>query len=136
MNVPSADRNQQSWSGYAPSQAAEGPTPPGRPDPVELLPPTTVWLSPDYSAPSPLWPLSVGTNDLVPESLLAELIAWQEDFNANFWDTGWRSEEAKIRWSDASVSLVEQVREALAGKAELIVDLWPLGEPQRTYPCP
>lgn len=94
-------------------------------------------MSPDYSAPSPLWPLSVGTNSLVPESLLAELIAWQEDFDANFrYDTGWHSEEAKTRWADASVSLVDQVREALDGKAELIVDLWPLGEPQRTYPCP
>jgi hypothetical protein len=72
---------------------------------------------------------------MVPESLLGDLIAWQKDFDSNFdWETGWRSDEARCRWADTSVGLVDKVREALEGKAELSVNLWPLGEPEQRYP--
>jgi len=72
---------------------------------------------------------------MVPDSLLGDLIAWQEDFDSNFnWETGWRSDEAKSRWSDTSVGLVIRLREALEGKAELVVNLWPLGESERRFP--
>lgn len=85
-----------------------------------------VRLSPDYGAPSPLWPLSVGTDALVPEPLLARLVEWQEDFDSNYRDSGWRSEEARDRWSAAGVVLEAELRKALDGKATLEVDLWPL----------
>ncbi len=55
------------------------------------------------------------------------MIAWQKEFDSNFhWDTGWSSEETKGKWADEAVHLEAELREALAGKAELIVDLWPL----------
>ena len=94
---------------------------------VEDEPPTSVRLSPDYSAPSPLWPSSDATDALVPEPLLSRLVAWQKDFDTNFrWNTGWESEEAKSRWANEAVTLEAELREALRGKAELTVDLWPL----------
>ena len=84
-------------------------------------------LSPDYNADVPLWPASDDTCSLVPEPLLTRLTAWQQDFDSNFrWDTGWCSDEAKVRWAEAAVELERQLREVLTGKAELIVDLWPL----------
>jgi hypothetical protein len=86
-----------------------------------------VRISPDYSAPSPLWPSADETDALVSVDLLARLIAWQEGFDANFhWETGWRSEPAKVRWAEDADVLVAELREALEGKAELTVDLWPL----------
>jgi hypothetical protein len=86
-----------------------------------------VRLSPDYGAPSPLWPLSDETEDLVPESLFAKLVEWQADFDSNYrWDSGWQSEEAKARWAAAAVDLEAELREALDGNAALEVDLWPL----------
>lgn len=90
-----------------------------------------VRLSPDYSAPSPLWnesPRAVMPADaMVPPALLAELVAWQQDFDENFhWEKGWRSVAARDRWASDAHRLEAQVRRALAGKAELIVDLWPL----------
>jgi hypothetical protein len=97
------------------SQGAPGP------------PPSKVRLSPDYSAPSPLWPSSDATDALVPRALLARLIAWQRHFDSNFrWNAGWTSEEAKTRWAEEAAVLEVEVRKALEGKAELTVDLWPL----------
>jgi hypothetical protein len=90
-------------------------------------PPKSVCLRPEYSAPSPLWPLSDATEALVPEPLLDRLIAWQEDFGANFRsDSGWQSQEAKTRWASEAETLVTVLREELLGRAELTVDLWPL----------
>jgi hypothetical protein len=90
-------------------------------------PPSKVTFSPDYGAPSPLWPLSDATDAMVPEALLVKLVAWQEEFDSNFgWEMGWRSDEAKARWAEEAVGLEAELREALAGKAELVVDLWPL----------
>lgn len=89
-------------------------------------PPSTVTFSPDYSAPSPLWPLSDATDALVPPALLVNLIAWQEEFDSNFgWEKGWSSDEAKSKWAEEAVKLEAELREALAGIAELVVDLWP-----------
>ena len=103
--------------------------------PPHEAPPTTVLLSPDFNAPSPLWPLSAATDAMVPQTLLDELIAWQSEFDSNYdWETGWRSEEAKRDWAAASIGLVDKVRGALAGKADLTVNLWPLDEPERHYP--
>lgn len=89
--------------------------------------PAKVRLSPDYSAPYPLWPLSDATAAMVPEAVMAKLVAWQKDFDANFhWETGWRSDEARDRWAAAATELGPEVRAALDGRAELEVDLWPL----------
>jgi hypothetical protein len=89
--------------------------------------PTSIRLSPDYSAPSPLWPSSDATDALVPKELLGRLIRWQRDFDSNFrWDTGWQSEEAKARWAAQAADLEADLRVALEGRAELTVDLWPL----------
>ena len=91
------------------------------------MPPSTVRLSPDYSAPSPLWPSSDATDALVSTTLLARLVAWQKDFDSNFrWDSGWRSDKAKFRWAAEAAALEADLRRELAGKAELTVDLWPL----------
>jgi hypothetical protein len=94
---------------------------------VESGGPPSVRLTPDYGAPSPLWPLSDATDALVPESLLARLVAWQQDFDSNFrWDSGWQSNEAKFRWAAEAAVLEADLRVALEGTAELTVDLWPL----------
>ncbi len=89
--------------------------------------PSRVTFSPDYGAPSPLWPQSDATDALVPEALLVKLVAWQGEFDSNFgWEMGWSSDEAKAKWAEEAVGLEAELREALAGKAELVVDLWPL----------
>jgi len=86
-----------------------------------------VTLTPDYGTPSPLWADSPDTLDLVPEALTARLIAWEQDFEANFrWDTGWQSYNAKRAWAAMATDLEAELRAALAGKAEVVVDLWPL----------
>jgi hypothetical protein len=93
-------------------------------------PPSVVTFSPDYDAPSPLWPSSDTTDAMVPEALLVKLIAWQQEFDSEFgWQMGWLSDEAKTKWAKDAVELEAELREALAGKAELVVDLWPLKEP-------
>jgi hypothetical protein len=96
---------------------------------LEDDPPSVVTFSPDYNAPSPLWPSSDTTDAMVPEALLVKLIAWQQEFDSEFgWQMGWVSDEAKAKWANEAVELEQDLREALAGKAELVVDLWPLKE--------
>jgi hypothetical protein len=57
---------------------------------LEDEPPSVVTLSPDYMAPSPLWPSSDTTDAMVPEALLVKLIAWQQEFYSEFgWQMGW-----------------------------------------------
>jgi hypothetical protein len=86
-----------------------------------------IQLSPEYNAKVPLFPLSDDTNGLVPKPLLGRLMAWQKDFNSSFdWDTGWRSDEAKTKWAAEAIPLEAELRQALEGKADLVVDLWPL----------
>jgi hypothetical protein len=96
---------------------------------LEDEPPSVVTFSPDYMAPSPLWPQSDTTDAMVPEALLVKLIAWQQEFDSNFrWEMGWISDEAKAEWAKEAVELEAELRDALAGMAELVVDLWPLRE--------
>jgi hypothetical protein len=89
--------------------------------------PIRLRLSPDYSAPSPLWPSSDDTDALVPSELLERLVAWQKAFDRNFhWEKGWQSEQARDEWAATAIELEAELRAALRGKAELEVDLWPL----------
>lgn len=44
----------------------------------------TIRLSPDYNAPSPLWPSSDETDAMVPKELLDRLIGWQQEFDSKF----------------------------------------------------
>ncbi len=91
----------------------------------DVLP--SIRLSPDYSAPSPLWTSSDAADAMVPEELLARLVRWQQDFDSGYhWETGWKSDEAKARWAGQAADLEADLRVALNGRAELTVDLWPL----------
>jgi hypothetical protein len=64
---------------------------------------------------------------MVPSKLLAKLGTWQALFGNNLdYLAGWRSEEVKSRWPEEAVELGAELRDALAGKAEVVVDLWPL----------
>jgi hypothetical protein len=89
-------------------------------------------LSPDWTVDIPLWPHSEAAHQLVPESLLEKIIAWQTIFDSNYrWgdDTrpeGWVSEETKDQWKQEAPIIVAELSSALEGKAELIVDLWPM----------
>ena len=126
---PPAKRGWTGWVAYNPPigmmQAHQVEEPELRARPLGT--PATVTLMPEYSVGVPLWPLGDSTDALVPEGLLVKLMSWQADFVANFrWETGWRSQAAKERWAAAAVPLEAELREALAGKAEVKVDLWPL----------
>jgi hypothetical protein len=75
----------------------------------------------------PVFPQSDDTDALIPEGLLERLIAWNDYFNANcHWERGWQSEEVKTKWAEEARPLVAELRDALKGKAKLVVDLWPL----------
>jgi hypothetical protein len=92
--------------------------------------PVVLRLMPEYNVEVPLFPQSDYTDALVPKSLLAKLMKWQEDFETDFhYETGWRSLEAKERWAAQASPLETELRSALAGKADLVVDLWPLLTP-------
>lgn len=127
---PNDDRDEDSdsaWTANAPlrSTAMDRSALVQVPEPDE--PPSVVTLMPEYGVDVPLWPLEESTDRLVPQELLAKLMAWQAFFDNNFrWDTGWCSEDAKSRWADEAVGLEAELREALTGKAEVVVDLWPL----------
>jgi hypothetical protein len=91
-----------------------------------------VVLSPEWTVEVPLWPQSDAVDDLVPVLLLEKLVEWQAIFDSNYrWDDdtrpeGWVSEEAKDRWEQEAPIIVAELLSALEGKAELIVDLWPM----------
>lgn len=96
----------------------------------EPLPPV-IRLSPDYSAPLPLWGEGFGCIPWqvtkFPPQLLDRLAAWQEDFDDNHhYQTGWRSAAIRDRWAHQARELAADVRGALGTRAELIVDLWPV----------
>ena len=100
---------------------------------IPAQPPSVVRLAPEYGVEVPLWPNGDATDSLVPADLLAKLIAWQAFFDSNFeWDTGWCSDDAKSRWAEEAVGLEAEPREALAGKVEVVVDLWPLKSGETT----
>jgi hypothetical protein len=89
--------------------------------------PVVIRFMPEYSADVPLFPRSDDTDALVPEDLLAKLMRWQSEFDENFhWEKGWKSTEVRDRWAAEAVPLENALREALKGKADLVVDLWPL----------
>ena len=81
----------------------------------------------DYGAGVPLFPQSRFTESLVPVELLEKLKAWQADFEEHFSPRhGWLSAQAKERWTTTAHALEPELRAALTGKAEIVVDLWPL----------
>jgi hypothetical protein len=87
-----------------------------------------VVLSPEWGVDVPLWPNSEAVLQLVPEPLLAKLIAWQSIFDSNYtWDgRGWSSDETKGQWEQEALLLVDGLLIVLKDKAELVVDLWPM----------
>lgn len=83
-------------------------------------------LRPEYGAQLPLWGSSWETLGL-DVALLDSLADWQDDFDANFnAGVGWKTAEARDRWSAEAVKLEARLRAALPGM-ELEVDLWPVG---------
>jgi hypothetical protein len=89
--------------------------------------PVVIRLMPEYGTDIPLFPRSDFTDVLVPEELMGKLMRWQEVFLENFyWEKGWRSREVRDRWAADAVPLEAELRNTLAGKADLVVDLWPL----------
>ena len=88
--------------------------------------PIRLRLFPEYMVDVPVFPRSDDTDALLPEGLLDRLIAWNEFFNENYhYEKGWRSEEAKEKWAEEAPSLVADLKDSLADKAELEIDLWP-----------
>jgi len=99
-------------------------------------PPSEVLLFPDYTGPGwvPLWPSSDATDAYFSVDLLQRLVAWHDEFQDNYgYDGGWVSDESERRWADESKVLEDEVRREIAGKADLVVDLWPLGQKKRHY---
>jgi hypothetical protein len=89
--------------------------------------PVVIRFMPEYGVDVPLFPQSDDTDALVPEDLLAKLMRWQSEFDKNFhYEMGWKSTEVRDRWAAEAVPLEAELREALKGKADLVVDLWPL----------
>lgn len=91
--------------------------------------PVVIRLMPEFGVDVPLFPQSDFTEALVPEDLLAKLISWQGQFLDNYvFETGRRSPDARDRFAADAGPLETALREALQGKAELEVDLWPVLE--------
>jgi len=88
--------------------------------------PPTITLSPEYSVEVPLWPQGGETDALVSEGLVAKLTAWQHLFAANFEPSGWTSQNVRQQWLEQAVVLEAELREVVAGRVEVEVDLWPV----------
>jgi hypothetical protein len=90
--------------------------------------PIVLRLFPEYVMDLvPVFPQSDDTDALIPEDLLTRLISWNNYFNLSYhFEKGWQSKEAKVKWSEDSIPLVAELGDALKGKAELVVDLWPM----------
>jgi hypothetical protein len=92
-------------------------------------------LSPDYGAPSPLWPNSAEIEELVSSGLLEQLMEWQLAFEQHFDDeNGWTSPEVKARWADQAVVLERELRLEFGPDVEIEVELWPIESDDRTAP--
>jgi hypothetical protein len=92
-------------------------------------------LSPSYGAESPLWPSSEATREMIPAALWDDLLTWEREFESNFeWGSGWRTEKVKADWAAAATELIERVRQATESKSELVVNLWPLSQPEQRFP--
>jgi hypothetical protein len=95
--------------------------------------PRVIRLSPDYSAPLPLWGEGFGNIDWrftkFPPELLDRLAAWQQDFDGNYhYQAGWRSAATRDHWARQANELAADLRAALGTQTELVVDLWPIDE--------
>ena len=88
--------------------------------------PPTITLMPEYGVEVPLWPQEDETDTLVSPGLRAKLMAWQDLFATGFGQSGWRSDEVKVRWAKQAVVLANELREEVAGRVEVEVDLWPM----------
>ena len=89
--------------------------------------PPTITLMPEYTVEIPLWPQADETDDLVSEDLKTKLKTWQAMFDDHFsWQTAWDSDEVKADWAEDAKILEAELRNELAGIAEVEVDLWPL----------
>ena len=90
--------------------------------------PIVLRLFPEYvMGIVPVFPQSDDTGALIPEDLSTRLTTWNDFFNVNYhYEKGWQSEKAKVDWSEDAVPLVAELKGALEGKAELVVDLWPV----------
>jgi hypothetical protein len=63
----------------------------------------------------------------IPVPLLDDLRAWQRTFDRDFHPhLGWISPEAEQAWAAAAVGLEARLREAVDGRVEVQVELWPL----------
>ena len=123
------------WVGHAPNSGEYifGYTGDGSRSPRG--PVTHVRLSPDYGAPSPLWPNSVEIEELVSSGLLEQLMEWQLAFEQHFDDeNGWTSPEVKARWADQAVVLERELRLEFGPDVEIEVELWPIEPDDRTAP--
>jgi hypothetical protein len=64
-----------------------------------------------------------------PPELLDRLAAWQQTFDENYdYETGWRSDAAQDSWAHDAKDLAADLRAAMGTRAELVVNLCPLGE--------
>lgn len=123
------------WVAYAPNSGEFHFGYTGDGSPPIRGPVRHVRLSPDYGAPSPLWPNSDEVDELVSPELLERLVAWQLVFDDHFrYDTGWRSPEVKERWARQASELERELRLELRPEIQLEVDLWPLEPDDRTAP--
>ena len=74
----------------------------------------TIRLAPDYGVEVPLWPQADETDALIPETLLARLIAWQAEWSSHFhYEAGWDSDAVRTQWERDGAKLAAEVREAL-----------------------
>lgn len=88
----------------------------------------TLRIMPDYQCGVPLWGPVSSCIDL-DAALVARLRLWQESFDENFhWDSGWKSQDSKARWSQEAEDIIVALKVALPPGVELEVDLWPLHE--------
>jgi len=80
-----------------------------------------VSLSCDYSADLPLWG-DWPPDTPLPEALRQRLAAWQEEWESNVLPGfGWQSETARAHWLSQVDGLAAELREVLAGRAEVEV---------------
>ena len=87
----------------------------------------------EYGVTVPLFPQDDDTETLVSAGLLAQLVEWQQSFDANFhWEEGWRSDDARSRWIDAAQVLYPKVKQEIAGRAPVVLDLWLLTREKRS----
>jgi len=84
-------------------------------------------LMPEYSVEVPLW--GPWRQLDLPGALVARLRTWQEDFDLSFRpESGWLSSTARQRWAAEAEALAVELRHEIGDRAEVTVNLWPLGD--------